>query len=536
MTPSRTSTAARASAPTAALPGSPFVLGATPGEHLGVAGTNFALASSVATSVTLCLFDEAGTETQVPLTDNDADIWYGFVPGAGPGQAYGYRVDGPWDPGQGLRCNPAKLLLDPYAKAVAGTVAFGPEVLGQDATDPSAPSTLDSAPHVPRSLITDPAFTWQDGDRPWYRYADTVIYEVHVKGFTMAHPGIPPELRGSYAGLGHQAAIGYLKDLGVTTVELLPVHQNVPEAFLVAEGLTNYWGYNTIGFFAPHNGYSAAVRAGRDGSADLYNTAGRRPTSSVNLITVHDGFTLADLVSYDGKHNEANGENNRDGTSDNTSWNCGAEGPTTDPAILALRARQCRAMLTTLLLSFGVPLLLGGDEMGRTQGGNNNAYCQDNQITWFDWAGAGTALRDFTKNLIAFRLAHPVFRRRRFLAGAEATGLQWFTPAGTPMNGADWADPNARAIAIYLDGSDDPDRAEDGTPLLDDDFLVLVNSWWEPLDFVLPVTRPQAAWRTEIDTYDPAVPGSPATAPRAAGDHVTVGPRSIVVLSGPRRN
>ena len=698
------------------------MLGATPGEHLGVAGTNFALASSVATSVTLCLFDAAGTETQIPLTDNDADIWYGFVPGAGPGQAYGYRVDGPWDPGQGLRCNPAKLLLDPYAKAVAGTVAFGPEVLGQDATDPGAPSTLDSAGHVPRSLIVDPAFNWQDGDRPWYRYADTVIYEVHVKGFTMAHPDIPPELRGSYAGLGHQAAIGYLKDLGVTTVELLPVHQNVPEAFLVAEGLTNYWGYNTIGFLAPHNGYSAAVRAGRDGgqvaefkamvdalhraglevildvvfnhtaeagpdgptvcfrgidntayyrvepghpglyydttgcgnslnagdpitlqlmmdsmrywltemhadgfrfdlaptlarqdgafdkvsafldmcsqdpvvcraklvaepwdvgqmdsydlgrfpplwrewngkyrdtmrgfwrsdlvgigefanrftgSADLYATAGRRPTSSVNLITVHDGFTLADLVSYDGKHNEANGENNRDGTSDNTSWNCGAEGPTTDPAILALRARQCRAMLTTLLLSFGVPLLLGGDEMGRTQGGNNNAYCQDNQITWFDWAGADTALRDFTKNLIAFRLAHPVFRRRRFLAGAEATGLQWFTPAGTPMNGADWADPNARAIAIYLDGSDDPDRAEDGTPLLDDDFLVLVNSWWEPLDFVLPTTRPQAAWRTEIDTYDPAVPGSPATAPRAAGDHVTVGPRSIVVLSGPRRN
>ncbi|MGP0023374.1 MAG: alpha-amylase family glycosyl hydrolase, partial [Streptosporangiaceae bacterium] len=278
MTSSRTTAAARAAAPastaarapaparaTDALPGSPFVLGATPGEHLGVAGTNFALASSVATGVTLCLFDADGAETRVPLTENDADVWYGFVPGIGPGQAYGYRVDGPWDPARGLRCNPAKLLLDPYARAVAGTVAFGPEVLGQDAADPAKPSALDSAGHVPRSLVVDPAFNWQDGGRSWRRYADTVIYEVHVKGFTMAHPDIPPALRGTYAGLGHQAAIGYLTDLGVTTVELLPVHQNVPEAFLVAEGLTNYWGYNTIGFFAPHNGYSAEVRAGRPG-------------------------------------------------------------------------------------------------------------------------------------------------------------------------------------------------------------------------------------------------------------------------------
>ena len=719
MTSSQTTKAAPAAA---ALPGSPFVLGATPGQHLGVVGTNFALASSVATGVTLCLFDAAGTETQIPLTDNDADTWYGFVPGIGPGQAYGYRVDGPWDPAAGLRCNPAKLLLDPYAKAVAGAVTFGPEVLGQDATDPNAPSSLDSAPHVPRSLVVDPAFTWQDGDRRWRRYADTVIYEVHVKGLTMRHPGIPAQLRGTYAGLGHEAAIGYLKDLGVTTVELLPVHQNVPEAFLVAEGLTNYWGYNTIGFFAPHNGYSAEVRAGRPGgqvaefkamvdalhraglevildvvfnhtaeagpdgptlcfrgldnlayyradpghpglyydttgcgnslnagdpitlqlmldslrywitemhadgfrfdlaptlarqdgafdkvsafldmcsqdpvvrqaklvaepwdvgqmdsydlgrfppmwrewngkyrdsmrdfwrstpigigefanrftgSADLYATACRRPTSSVNLITVHDGFTLADLVAYNDKHNEANGENNRDGTSDNNSWNCGAEGPTTDPDILALRARQSRAMLTTLLLSFGVPMLLGGDEIGRTQAGNNNAYCQDNEITWYDWASPDKELQDFTKHLITFRLTHPVFRRRRFLAGAEAAGLQWFTPAGTPMNGGDWADPNARAIAIYLDGSDDPDRAEDGTWLLDDDFLVLVNSWWEPLDFTLPTTRPQAAWQTEIDTFDPAVPGSSAAAPRAAGDHVTVSPRSVVVFSDPRRD
>jgi glycogen operon protein len=642
------------------------------------------------------------------------------LPGVGPGQPYGYRVGGPWDPKQGLRCNPAKLLLDPYAKAVSGTVSFGPEVLGQDEADPGAPSTLDSSAHMPRSLVVDPAFRWQDDERPWHRYADTVVYEVHVKGFTMRHPDIPAELRGTYAGLGHEAAIAHLRDLGVTAVELLPVHQNVPEAFLVQRGLTNYWGYNTIGFFAPHNGYSAAVRAGQpggqvaefkamvnalhqaglevildvvfnhtaeagpdgptlcfrgidnrayyrvepgnpglyydttgcgnalnagdpillqlmmdslrywltemhadgfrfdlaptlarqegafdkvsafldmcsqdpvvsraklvaepwdvgqmdsydlgrfpplwrewngkyrdtmrdfwrshpvglgefanrfSGSSDLYGTAGRRPTASVNLITVHDGFTLADLVSYDDKHNEANGEDNRDGTSDNNSWNCGAEGPTDDPAILALRARQSRAMLTTLMLSFGVPMLLAGDEIGRTQNGNNNAYCQDNEMTWFDWASADTALLDFTKGLIALRRAHPVFRRRRFLAGAEASELQWFTPAGTPMDGADWADPNARALAIYLDGSDDPDRAEDGTPLLDDDFLVLVNSWWEPLTFVLPPTKPGAEWHAEIDSYDPAAPA--AAAKHLVGDQVTVGPRSVVVLSDPRRD
>jgi len=705
----------------AALPGRMFPLGATPGEHLGLAGTNFALASSVASSVTLCLFDESGAETQIPLADNDADIWHAFVPGIGPGQAYGYRVGGPWDPARGLLCNPAKLLLDPHAKAVSGAVRSGPEVLGHDPADPGKPSTLDSAGHVPRSLVAHPQFGWQDDQRPCYSYADTVLYEVHVKGFTMRHPDIPPPLRGTYAGLGHEAAIAYLLDLGVTTVELLPVHQNVPEPFLVQQGLTNYWGYNTIGFFAPHDGYSAAVRAGQPGgqvaefqamvdvlhraglevvldvvfnhtaeagpdgptlcfrgidnlayyrvdpgnpgsyydttgcgnslnvgdpialqmmldslrywltdmhadgfrfdlaptlarqegffdkvsafldmvsqdpvvsraklvaepwdvgqadsydlgrfpplwrewngryrdtmrdfwrshpvgigefadrfcgSADLYGTAGRRPTASVNLVTVHDGFTLRDLVSYNDKHNEANGENNRDGTSDNRSWNCGAEGPATDPGILALRARQSRAILTTLMLSFGVPLLLGGDEMGRTQQGNNNAYCQDNEITWFDWASADSGLRDFTKQLIAFRKAHPVFRRRRFLSGEQASQLRWFTPAGTEMTAADWSDENALAIALYLDGSDDPDRADDGTWLLDDDFLVLVNAWWEPLDFVLPVPRAQASWRIDLDTHDPPAPGSSAAPPRGVRDRVTVSPRSVAVLSAPRR-
>ena len=701
-----------------ALPGSPFPLGATPGEG----GTNFAVASAVADGMVLCLFDEAGEETQIPLRDYDAGVWHAFVPGVGEGQAYGYRATGPYDPAGGVRCNPAKLLLDPYARAISGSVTFGPEVFGYAAEDPDAPSVADSAASVPRSLVmAEDAFRWREATHPRHRFSDTIIYELHVKGFTMRHPGIPPELRGTYAGLGHEAAIAHLLDLGVTAVELLPVHESVPEAFLLQRGLTNYWGYNTIGYFAPHQGYSAAVRAGKPGgqvdeframvdalhaaglevlldvvfnhtaeagqfgptlcyrgldnrgyyrldddprlyydttgcgnslnagdpvtlqlimdslrywmtqmhvdgfrfdlattlgrqsggfqqvsaffdlvaqdpvvsrakliaepwdvgqfdsydlgrfpprwrewngkyrdtmrdfwrshpvglgefatrfcgSSDLYAGSRRRPTASVNLITVHDGFTLRDLVSYDDKHNEANGESNRDGTSDNRSWNCGAEGPTDDPDVLALRERQSRAMLTTLLLSFGVPMLLGGDEMGRTQQGNNNAYCQDNEIAWVDWAQPDTALQDFTRRLVALRKAHPVFRRRRYLSGTEASELRWFTPAGTEMTAADWSDEGARAIGLYLDGSDDPDRAADGTPLLDDDFLVFVNAWWEPLDFVLPVTRGQASWRIDVDTYDPAAPGSSTAAPQDAGDHVTVGPRSIVVLSDPRRD
>jgi isoamylase len=700
------------------LPGSQFPLGATP----GAGGTNFAVASAVADAVTLCLFDGAGQETQISLQDYDAGVWHGFVPGVGPGQAYGYRVTGPYDPARGLRCNPAKLLLDPYARAISGEVTFGPEVLGYAADNPDAPSKLDAAGHVPRSLVVDGTFGWTDGGPRRRRYSDTIIYEVHVKGFTMRHPGVPAELRGTYAGFGHEAAVGYLADLGVTAVELLPVHQNVPESFLPQRGLTNYWGYNTIGYFAPHNGYSAAARAGRAGgqvaefkamvdalhaagievildvvfnhsaeadhlgptlcfrgldnpayyrldprdpsryidttgcgnslnagdtltlqlimdslrywvtemhvdgfrfdlapslarqeggfdqmsaffdlvaqdpvvspvklvaepwdvgqmdsydvgrfpplwrewngkyrdamrdfwrshqigigefatrfagSADLYGGGGgagrRRPTASVNLFTVHDGFTLRDLVSYNDKHNEANGEKNRDGTDDNRSWNCGVEGPTTDPAIVALRTRQARAMLATELLSFGVPMLLGGDERGRTQQGNNNAYCQDNEITWFDWSTGDDDLLAYTRRLIAFRKAHPVFRRRRFLAGKEASELGWFTFAGTPMTPADWADPGALSLAIYLDGSDDPDRAEDGTPLLDDDFLVLFNAWWEPLDFVIPETRAGLEWRAEIDSYDPAAPA--AAPPRHAGDRVTVGPRSVAVRRGPR--
>ena len=697
------------------LPGSQFPLGATPMAD----GTNFALASGAAEAVTLCLFDASGTESQVQLADYDAGVWHGFVPGVGPGQAYGYRVTGPYDPGRGLWCNPAKLLLDPYARAVSGEVGFGPEVLGYAMGDPGTPSTLDSAGHMPRCLVVDSEHTWTDGGPLRRRYADTVIYEVHVRGFTMRHPGVPEHVRGTYAGLAHEAAVSYLTGLGVTAVELLPIHQNVPESFLLDRGLTNYWGYNTIGYFAPHSGYSAAVRAGQPGgqvaefkamvnalhlaglevlldvvfnhtaeggvlgptlcfrgldnpayyrlqpsdpgqyvdttgcgnslnagdpltlalimdslrywltemhvdgfrfdlaptlarqeggfdqvsaffdlvsqdpvvsrakliaepwdvgqgdsydlgrfpplwrewngryrdsmrdywrshqvgigefatrfcgSSDLYGGPGRRrPTASVNLITVHDGFTLVDLVSYDTKHNEANGEANRDGTDDNRSWNCGTEGPAADPAITTLRQRQSRAMLATLLLSFGVPMLLGGDERGRTQRGNNNAYCQDNDITWFDWSRGDGDLLAFTQRLIAFRKQHPVFRRRRFLAGKEAAELGWYTPAGAPMTEADWADPSALSLAIYLDGADDPDLAEDGTPLLDDDFLVLFNAWWQALDFAIPSTRPGQTWRAEIDTYDPP---AVATMPqRQATDLVTVGPRSVTVLRAPR--
>ena len=264
------------------------------------------------------------------------------------------------------------------------------------------------------------------------------------------------------------------------------------------------------------------------GSSDLYRSAGRRPTASINFITAHDGFTLADLVSYNSKHNEANGEANRDGTDDNRSWNCGTEGPTTDPDITELRQCQSRALLTTLLLSFGVPMLLGGDELGRTQHGNNNAYCQDNPITWFDWANTDKQLISFTKSLIRLRRSHPVFRRRRFLAGIEASQLRWYTPAGTEMTPAQWNDPGARSVAIYLDGADDPDRAADGTLLTDDDFLLLINAWWEPLDFRVPTTRPDQTWHVEIDTYDPPATALPSET--SAGDAITVQPRSILVL------
>jgi isoamylase len=707
-----------------ARPGNRTYLGATVVDG----GVNFAVSSTVAEGVTVCLFDDQGHETQIELDDYDAGVWNGVVPDIGPGQAYGYRVQGPWDPGNGLRCNPHKVLLDPYARAVRGAVTFGKALYGHDPDDPARPSQVDSAPYVPRSLVVDQSgYDWEGDTQLHRRSVDSVLYEVHVKGFTARHPDIPPEIRGSYAGLAHEAATGYLRDLGVTAVELLPVHEYVPEGFLITRGLTNYWGYNSIGFFAPHQGYSAAVRGGpgagysnaggqvnefkdmvkalhragievildvvynhtaegnengptlsfrgldnamyyrlgpddaskyydttgtgnslnagnpatlrlimdslrywmsemhvdgfrfdlaatlgregdnrfdqysaffetiaqdpvigqakliaepwdvgqgdsydlgqfpaewrewngryrdsmRDfwrsknvgvaefatrfsGSSDLYGSARRRPTASVNLITVHDGFTVRDLVSYDDKHNEANGEDNRDGTSDNRSWNCGAEGPTDDQAINALRARQSRALLSTLLLSAGLPLLLGGDELGRTQGGNNNAYCQDNEISWFDWANADNDLRGYAKRLLALRREHPVFRRKRFLTGTEASELGWYNCAGEPVSEEQWADPTMHAIAVYLDGTDAPDEADDGTPLLDDDFLILVNAYWEPVSVTIPPVRPNPqTWFVELDSYDPEVSAA-RVFPRHTGDSVVARPRSVQVLRAPQ--
>ncbi len=699
------------------LPGTGTTLGAIPGDG----GVNFAVASTVAEGVTLCLFDEDGQETRLDLEEFTAGVWHGFVPGIGHGQAYGYRVTGPFDPASGHRCNPAKLLLDPYARAVRGSVTWDPALLSHDPGNPGQPGQADSAPFVPRSLVVDGSgYDWE-GDKPLARpYADSVFYETHVKGFTKRHPDIPEDVRGSYAGLAQPAATEYLRDLGITALELLPVHEFVSEGQLSDRGLVNYWGYNSVGFFAPHQAYSAtagqqpggqvtefrdmvkalhragievildvvynhtaegnqdgptlsfrgldnaqyyrlvpgdpssyydttgtgnsmdagnpftlrlimdslrywvsemhvdgfrfdlAATLGREGdnrfdryaaffemvaqdpvvstakliaepwdvgqadsydlgrfpaqwrewngryrdlmrdfwrsrnvgvaefatrfagSSDLYAAGRRGPTASVNLITVHDGFTLRDLVSYDSKHNEANGENNRDGTDDNRSWNCGTEGPTDDQDINALRARQQRALLSTLLLSFGLPLLLGGDEIGRTQDGNNNSYCQDSEISWFDWEAADNDLRDFVKRLIGLRHQHPVFRRKKFLAGAEAAELSWFSCLGTPVTHEQWADPTMHAIAVYLDGADAPDDDEDGRPQVDDDFLVLVNAYWDELPFTIPLVRSaHQTWFVELDSYDPAVSAANAF-PRHTGDQVTVRPRSVQVLRAPR--
>jgi glycogen operon protein len=685
--------------------------------HLTDGGANVAVYSSVAEQALLCLFDVDGTETRLPLPGLDAGVWHGFVPGVQTGQQYGFRVRGPYRPAQGPRCNPAKLLLDPYARATTGEVRFGPAVYGHDPDDASRPSALDSAASVPRALMMPalpPLGPDAEGNlppgvrRPGRPLADTVFYELHVKGFTQLHPGIPEPLRGTYAGLAHPVAISHLQQLGVTAVELLPVQQSVPEAFLAERGLSNYWGYNTIGFFAPHSGYSAAVRAGRPGgqvaefrdmvralhaadievvldvvynhtpeagadgptlslrgldnaayyrldpadaaryvdtsgcgnalnvgnpsclrmimdslrywvtemgvdgfrfdlaptlarqdggfdavaaffdlvwqdpvisqvkliaepwdvgqadsydvgrfppgwsewngkfrdtvrdfwrshsgllpdlatrlagSPDLYTAHRRGPDASVNLITVHDGFTLADLVSYNDKHNEANTEHNNDGTSDNRSWNCGVEGPSSDPVVVALRARQRRAMLSTLLLSRGVPLLLGGDEQGRTQQGNNNAYCQDNEIAWWDWSSVDEDLRDFTAQLIAVRHRHPALRRRSYPTDLDA--IRWFTPAGEPMTPADWRDGSAKSIAMVLSGTIEPDADDDGELLLDDDLALLVNAWWETLTFAVEWDG-ATTFEVESDSYSPDRRGSVVT-----DGKIQVDPRSVVLL------
>jgi isoamylase len=713
---------ARAERRSAARPVVP--LGATPLNG----GTNVAVASEIADAVELCLFAGDGTEQRFDLLEYDAGVWHGFVPGMRAGDRYGFRVHGPYDPAGGLRCNPAKLLLDPYAKAIDGDLAWDQRIFGyafEQGPDAAGGRDLsDSAPAMPRSVVVEPAFDWGGDTSPGISYAETVLYEVHVKGFTATHPDVPPELRGTYAGVAHPAAVGHLRRLGVTAVELLPVHQHVTSGVIRDKGLTNYWGYDTIGFFAPHAGYSAGVRAGRggtqvgefkamvaglhaagievvldvvynhtaegdergptlchkgfdnpayyrlvpgdprryfdttgtgnalnvahattlrmlvdsmrywvtqmhvdgfrfdlaatlgrgsggfaststffdlvdqdpvlsqvkliaepwdvgqadsydlgrfpslwsewngrfrdtvrdfwrsvdgtladtatraSGSPDLYGGSRRRPSASINIITTHDGFTLRDVVSYEHKHNEANGEGGRDGADDNRSWNCGVEGATDDPEVLALRGRQSRALLSTLLLSLGVPLILGGDELGRTQGGNNNAYCQDNATSWFDWEHADGELLEFTTGLVALRRAHPALRRRRYLTGATPGEVGWFTPAGAGMTDDDWRDPGARAVAMLVDGSAAPDRDPDGAPMLDEDLLVLVNAWWGSLPFTLPPPPgphrgPLPSWRIELDSFTGMVWPVEAEL-HAPGGVVDVGPRSLVLLVAPR--
>ena len=691
-------------------PGRPAPLGATPDES----GTNFAVASETAKRVVLCLFDAAGGETHLPLPVFDDGVWHGFVRGVRTGQRYGYRVVGPYDPARGLRCNPAKLLLDPYAKATEGELTWGESLFGYPPGDPDGRSGLDSAPAMLRSLVVDPSFAWGADRQLGTPYRDTIIYELHVKGFTQTRRDVPPELRGTYAGLACPPVLEYLAGLGVSAVELLPVHQFVGHGHLAARGLTNYWGYNTIGFFAPHDGYSAAVRAGRAGgqvaefkamvqalhaaglevlldvvfnhtaegshlgptlcfrgldnpgyyrlapddlrryvdttgtgnsvnadnptclrmitdslrywvsemhvdgfrfdlattlarergnfdrlaaflsivaqdpvisqikliaepwdvglpdsysvgrfpalwrewngryrdtvrdfwrgndgvlpdfatriagSSDLYGAA-RRPRSSLNFITAHDGFTLRDLVSYNSKHNEANGEDNRDGSDDNRSWNCGVEGPVDDPEILALRARQARALLGTLLLSRGVPMILGGDELGRTQGGNNNAYCQDNSTSWFDWDAADVGLTEFTRQLIAVRRAHPALRHGAYLA--DPGYAVWFTPAGRAMTAADWDSPGSKSMAVYIDGTVAPDLDTYGRPMLDDDLLILVNGAPLPVTFTIPEVGKRHSWRAEVDSFDLSEPtGAADSAEIGAGGQQAIGPRSFVLL------
>ena len=674
-------------------PGQPFPLGAT---YDGV-GTNFCLFSSVAERVQLCLFDEDGTEEQIELTEVDAYCWHGYLPNVGPGQRYGYRVHGPWDPASGQRCNPAKLLLDPYAKAIDGAVDWDEAVFDRFFDDDDAEvNRADSAPHVPRSVVISPYFEWGNDRAPQRPWHETVIYETHVKGFTATHPDVPEELRGTYAGLAHPAAIGHLTSLGATAVELLPVHHFVHDAHLVERGLRNYWGYNSIGFLAPNGDYSSSGQDGQQvqefkamvkalhdanlevildvvynhtaegnhlgpmlsmkgidnaayyrlvgddpsfyydttgtgnslnvghphvlqlimdslrywvtemhvdgfrfdlaaslarqfhevdrlsaffdlvqqdpvvgrvkliaepwdlgdggyqvgnfpplwsewngkyrdtvrdfwrgepaslaefasrftGSSDLYESDGRRPTASVNFVTAHDGFTLADLTMFNEKHNEANGEDNHDGESHNRSWNCGVEGPTDDPEVVELRHRQRRNLLATLLLSQGIPMLLGGDEIARTQEGNNNAYCQDGEISWYDWEAADQDLLAFSRRLIELRREEPVFSRRRYFQGRALHGdgvadIAWFRPDAQAMSDEDWDSGFARSIAIFLNGDAIPDPDARGERVAGNSFLLLFNAHDEPVEFTLPAEL-ASTWALELDTVSPATEHSDA--------------------------
>jgi glycogen operon protein len=698
-------------------PGAAYPLGAT----FDGTGTNFAVYSEVADRVELCLIGRRGKERRLELTEVDGSVWHAYLPGVQPGQRYGFRVHGPNDPSAGLRCNPNKLLLDPYAKAIDGQVDGDPSLFSYQFDDPMVVNTDDSRRHTMTSVVINPFFDWGHDRPPRREYHETVIYEAHVKGLTMTHPAIPAEFRGTYAGVGHPELIKHLKALGVTAIELMPVHQFVQDTHLQEKGLSNYWGYNTIGFFAPHNAYSASGTLGeqvaefkgmvrslhqadievildvvynhtaegnefgptlcfrgidnrayyrlvddapvhyydttgtgnsllmrhphvlqlimdslrywvtemhvdgfrfdlaatlarqfhevdrlsaffdlcqqdpivsqvkliaepwdlgdggyqvgnfpplwtewngkyrdtvRDfwrgepatlgefasritGSSDLYQRDGRRPVASINFVTAHDGFTMRDLVSYNDKHNEANGEGGNDGESHNRSWNCGVEGDTDDAEVLALRRRQQRNLMTTLLFSQGVPMIAHGDEIGRSQCGNNNVYCQDNEIAWMDWDLDDEAadMLAFTQQVVALRLRHPVFRRRRFFRGRADHGgenqvgdIAWFTPSGAHMTEQDWANGFARSVSVFLNGDAILEPDDHGQQVIDDSFLILFNAHYEPLTFTLPMKDYGLRWSIVLDTSGVIPPGR-KTRSRAK---LSVSARSMVVLKRPQ--
>jgi glycogen operon protein len=703
-------------------PGKPYPLGAT----YDGSGVNFAVFSEVAERIELCLIDDDFVETRIDLPETDGFVWHGYVPYVQPGQRYGFRVHGPYAPEQGHRCNPSKFLLDPYAKAIEGQAENDQSLYSYTFGDPKAATTTkinldDSVRHTMHSVVINPFFDWGDDRPPRHEYHESVIYEAHVKGLSMLHPEIPEDIRGTYAAIAHPAMIKHLTDLGITAIELMPVHQFVQDAPLVDRGLSNYWGYNTIGFLAPHNAYAAGGQRGQQvlefkamvkalhaahievildvvynhtaegnhlgptlafrgldnnsyyrlvsddlthyydttgtgnsllmrsphvlqlimdslrywvtemhvdgfrfdlaatlarqfhevdklsaffdliqqdpvvsqvkliaepwdvgeggyqvgnfpplwtewngkyrdtvrdfwrgeggalgefasrftGSSDLYEHSGRKPIASINFVTAHDGFTLRDLVSYNEKHNEANGEGNNDGESHNRSWNCGVEGPTKDLQIRDLRLRQQRNFLTTLMLSQGVPMLLHGDELGRTQGGNNNGYCQDNDISWIEWVldSDDQKLLTFTQSIVKLRREHPVFRRRRFFAGSADHGgesdlgdIAWFTPDAAHMDEDDWRNGLAKSLMVFLNGSAIPGPDARGNPVLDDSFLVMFNAYSDPLSFTLPDEEYGAEWIPVVDTAAHDLE-SHALDPSW---QIQVQGRSIVVLRCPR--
>lgn len=569
------------------LPGKSFPQGATWDGN----GVNFTLYTENATGVELCLFDAENEDTEIKLkiTERTNLIWHIYVEGICPGQLYGFRVYGPYEPQDGHRFNPHKLLADPYAKAMAGKIDWNDALFGYiigNKDDDLSYSEVDSAPYVPKSVVIDPAFDWHDDKRPDITYENSIIYEAHVKGLTKLHPGIPETIRGTYAAVGHPVMIDYLKRLGITAIELMPVHDFLSDRHLEEKGLSNYWGYHTIGFFAPDSRYCSSSKHGaqvkliaepwdigedgyqvgkfppgwaewngkyRDevrqfwnhtapnlpeftnrltGSADLYQNE-RKPTASINFITAHDGFTLNDLVSYHEKHNQANGEENRDGESHNHSFNFGVEGPTENATVNAARAQQKRNFLATLFLSQGVPMLLAGDEMGRSQKGNNNGYCQDNEISWINWSLLDSDLLDFTKQLINIRRQHPVFCRKNWFKGSPVkengvNDIACFLPSGQTMNEQDWHIPigEAQSIAIFLNGKGINSVDATGEKITDVNFYMIYNSSVEQINYKLPEAAYGRSWVPVMDTTFQVI----GDQNYQAESILTVGGRSVMLL------